>query len=75
MYVGVLLVLVGWAVAFQSLILAAYTVVAAVAFHLRVVLTEEPTLSKTFGHEWDMYRQKVPRWPLPLSCNSRAQHK
>jgi protein-S-isoprenylcysteine O-methyltransferase Ste14 len=45
MYVSVLLVLVGWALAFGSAGLLAYAAVLAVAFHLRVVLGEELWLS------------------------------
>lgn len=62
MYVAVLLVLVGWAVSFSSLALAAYAAVVAIAFHLRVVLGEEPWLARTHGLEWQEYKKSVPRW-------------
>ena len=32
------------------------------AFHLRVVLYEEPRLKKQFGDEWASYGATVPRW-------------
>jgi protein-S-isoprenylcysteine O-methyltransferase Ste14 len=35
-----------------------------VAFHLRVVLGEEPWLARTHGAAWDEYKSKVPRWLL-----------
>ena len=62
MYVGVLFVLTGWALAYRSLALAAYATLVAVGFHLRVVLAEEPWLAGVFGPEWQAYRKAVPRW-------------
>jgi protein-S-isoprenylcysteine O-methyltransferase Ste14 len=62
MYVAVTLVLVGWAWAFGSVGLFVYTAVVAIAFHLRVVLGEEPWLARTFGGDWQQYAEKVPRW-------------
>jgi protein-S-isoprenylcysteine O-methyltransferase Ste14 len=62
MYVGVLLILSGWAVSFRSWSLAIYTVVVLVAFHLRIVLHEEPWLARTFGDAWIQYRTRVSRW-------------
>jgi protein-S-isoprenylcysteine O-methyltransferase Ste14 len=66
MYVGVLLLLVGWSLLAGSPRLSGYTVILAIAFHLRVVLYEEPTLAKTFGEEWSHYAATVPRWLRPL---------
>jgi protein-S-isoprenylcysteine O-methyltransferase Ste14 len=62
MYVAVTLVLLGWAVSFNHPALYAYAAVVAVAFHLRVVLGEEPWLARTHGSSWDEYRRRVPRW-------------
>jgi protein-S-isoprenylcysteine O-methyltransferase Ste14 len=62
MYVGVLSILVGWATGFRSWPLAVYAALVALAFHLRVVLYEEPTLARSFGREWEQYRVQVPRW-------------
>jgi len=62
MYVSVTLVLVGWAVAFASSGLWAYAACVAIAFHMRVVLGEEPWLSRTHGAEWQRYAARVPRW-------------
>jgi protein-S-isoprenylcysteine O-methyltransferase Ste14 len=64
MYVGVLLILVGWATGFRSMPLGLYAAAIAVAFHLRIVMAEEPWLSRTFGEEWESYRHRVPRWVL-----------
>ncbi len=64
MYVGVLLIVAGWAIGFRSWSLAAYAAVVGLAFHLRVLLHEEPWLARTFGADWDAYRAQVPRWLL-----------
>ena len=62
MYVAVVLILSGWAVGFRSWPLALYAIAMLVAFHLRVVLHEEPWLARSFGAAWMQYRQRVPRW-------------
>jgi protein-S-isoprenylcysteine O-methyltransferase Ste14 len=67
MYVGISLLLVGWSLLTASPWLAGYTVVLAIAFHLRVVLYEEPRLKKQFGEEWVTYAGTVPRWLPGLS--------
>lgn len=62
MYVGVLLILTGWAIGFRSWPLAIYAAGLAVAFHLRVLLHEEPFLARVQPDAWAAYRVKVPRW-------------
>ena len=62
MYVAVIVVLAGWALGFQSWPLAIYAVAVSVAFHLRVVLHEEPWLARTHGDRWTKYCGRVPRW-------------
>jgi len=71
MYVGILLLLVGWSLLTASPLLAGYTLFMAIAFHLRVVLYEEPRLKKQFGEEWASYAAKVPRWLSPLGRRIR----
>ena len=65
MYLAVLLILAGWALAYRSATLAVYAAALALAFHLRVVLGEEPWLARTHGAEWTAYEAAVPRWLLP----------
>jgi protein-S-isoprenylcysteine O-methyltransferase Ste14 len=62
MYVAVSLVLWGWAIGFASWPLAIYAAAVTVAFHLRVVVNEEPFLARTHGAEWEAYERRVPRW-------------
>lgn len=62
MYVAVVTMLLAWAVLFRSPVLALYAATIAIAFHLRVVLGEEPWLAKTYGAHWQQYKATVPRW-------------
>lgn len=62
MYVGVLLILAGWAIVFWSAALAIYAALVAVAVHLRVLLHEEPFLARTQPAAWAPYRARVRRW-------------
>lgn len=62
MYVSVALVLLGWAWVFAAWGLLIYALIVVAAFHLRVVLGEEPWLARTHGEQWQQYAKKVPRW-------------
>ena len=62
MYVAVTLVLIGWAVGFQSRTLAIYALAVPIGFHLRVVFGEEPWLARRHREEWKRYAARVPRW-------------
>jgi len=62
MYVGVSLILLGWAMAFRSSGLLLYALIVMLAFHLRVVFGEEPWLGRTHERKWNEYRARVPRW-------------
>ncbi len=62
MYVGVLTVMLGWAVLFQATTLFMYALSFGVFFHLFIVFYEEPHLRREFGGEYDDYRAEVDRW-------------
>jgi protein-S-isoprenylcysteine O-methyltransferase Ste14 len=62
MYVGVLGWVAGWSLIAGSLVLGIYTILLAIAFHLRVIFYEEPTLARQFGNDWVQYQATVPRW-------------
>jgi len=66
MYVAVALVLLGWALTFHSRPLVIYAVSVITAFHLRIVLGEEPWLARTHGDAWVRYKSRVPRWIGPV---------
>jgi protein-S-isoprenylcysteine O-methyltransferase Ste14 len=62
MYIGVLGCVAGFSLITGSPILAAYTIALAIAFHLRVVLYEEPIQARKFGGDWTAYQAQVNRW-------------
>lgn len=74
MYVGILLLLLGWSWWAGSWLLFCYAMLFAVAFHLRVVLYEEPRLRKLFPTEWAAYAGRVRRW-LPRLATAETQKK
>ena len=77
MYIAVLIILCGWATMYASRTLWIYAAFIAIAFHLRVVLGEEPWLARTHGVEWAAYRAAVTRWlglvsPKGMTKDSRT---
>ena len=62
MYVSVVLILLGWAVSFGARGLYWYALVVGIAFHVRVVVGEEPWLRRTHDAAWDEYARRVRRW-------------
>jgi len=62
MYLGVLVLVLGWAMTLGSPAVGAYAIFLAAAFHLRVRIHEEPWLASRFGSEWQAYASSVRRW-------------
>lgn len=62
MYLGVLTTIVGWATLFRTTALLWYALGVAIAFHLFVLLYEEPHLKRVFGQEYEEYCARVNRW-------------
>jgi protein-S-isoprenylcysteine O-methyltransferase Ste14 len=62
MYVAVTSMIVGQGLLFGEPWLFAYAAVVWLAFHLFVMLYEEPTLTRTYGAEYEAFRAGVPRW-------------
>ncbi len=62
MYVSVTSAIFGQALVFGNVRLLEYGALVWLAFHLFVLLYEEPTLKKTYGAEYEAYRAAVPRW-------------
>jgi protein-S-isoprenylcysteine O-methyltransferase Ste14 len=54
--------LLGEALAFASVGILAFAVVASVFAHLQAVLLEEPLLRRRFGDAFEAYRASTPRW-------------
>lgn len=65
-YVAVDALLLGQALFFASPALLLYAGLVALAFHVFVLLYEEPTLREAYGEEYEAYCRRVPRWiPRP----------
>lgn len=62
MYVGIILVLAGWAILFTSVRVLLYATGAALFVHLFIVFYEEPTLRRRFGASYQDYCRHVRRW-------------
>ena len=62
MYWGVMMILIGEAIFFESGNLWLYAAFIFTAFNLFILFFEEPRLRKEFGEEYDTYRKKVRRW-------------
>jgi len=71
MYVGVLVLVLGWGLLLCSPLLLLYATFLSVVFHIRVVRYEEPWLKSQFGDQWELYQQVVSRWlPRTLPWNN-----
>lgn len=64
MYVGVLSVIVGWAILFLAGELILYAAIVGACFQLFVVFYEERSLQAQFGEDYERYCAQVPRWVL-----------
>lgn len=62
MYIGVIMLILGWAGVFADGWLLVYALGVGIAVHLFVVGYEEPRLKKLFGQEYETYRAAVGRW-------------
>jgi len=62
MYVGVMLILLGEAMFFNSTSLWIYAALVMTAFTIFVVFVEEPRLRRDFGEEYAEYCRNVRRW-------------
>ena len=62
MYVAVTALVAGQALLFGSMPLLGYAAAVWAAFHLFVLLYEEPTLRRQFPGDYDAFAAAVPRW-------------
>jgi protein-S-isoprenylcysteine O-methyltransferase Ste14 len=62
MYVGVISLLLGETVFWQSFVLAVYAVIIFIGFSFFIIFHEEPRLKRDFGTEYEQYFKKVSRW-------------
>lgn len=64
MYVGLILLLVGWGIWLGSFISLILVIGFATYLHFFQVLPEESALSKVFERDYERYLERVPRWLL-----------
>ncbi|RMD87884.1 MAG: isoprenylcysteine carboxylmethyltransferase family protein [Calditrichaeota bacterium] len=69
MYLGIVSILLGEALLFESWRLFGYCVFIAVIFHLNVLFIEEPHLQDKFGESYQEYLKKTPRWLFRTHSN------
>jgi protein-S-isoprenylcysteine O-methyltransferase Ste14 len=62
MYIGVLLMITGEAIIFDSTSLWIYLGIVFAAFNVFILFVEEPRLKRDFGEEYEIYRGSVRRW-------------
>jgi protein-S-isoprenylcysteine O-methyltransferase Ste14 len=62
MYVAVFALIAGQTLLFESLPLLAYAAAVWAAFHIFVLLYEEPTLRRQFPDDYALFVRHVPRW-------------
>jgi protein-S-isoprenylcysteine O-methyltransferase Ste14 len=62
MYVANVAIILGSGAVFGVWELVVWAAVVLVAFHLFVVIYEEPTLTRIFGEDYEDYRRDVGRW-------------
>lgn len=74
MYLGVLSVVLGWALIFCAPILLGYLFTLWLFFHLFILIYEEPTLRRRFGDSYREYCRGVPRW-IPRETPARRRPK
>ena len=61
-YIAVVAMIAGQGLFFGSWPVLAWAAISAAAFHLFVVLYEEPHLARKYGADYAAYRGRVPRW-------------
>jgi protein-S-isoprenylcysteine O-methyltransferase Ste14 len=62
MYLGILLILAGEALFFESYVMCIYAACLFCLFQAFIIGFEEPSLKAKFGKEYEEYCQSVPRW-------------
>jgi protein-S-isoprenylcysteine O-methyltransferase Ste14 len=71
-FVAVVAIILGQALLMGDWRLIVYGAVLWLAFHVQVVVYEEPTLEQTFGSEYEAFCAAVPRW-IPRITPWRSQ--
>jgi protein-S-isoprenylcysteine O-methyltransferase Ste14 len=70
MYLSGVLIVLGEAIFFESLMILAYTFLLFVIYHLFIVFYEEPHLIRKYGKLYEEYMKRTPRW-LGIKRNNK----
>ncbi len=62
MYLSGVLIVLGEALFFKSLMILAYTFLLFVIYHFFIVFYEEPHLIRKYGKTYEDYMKSTPRW-------------
>ena len=62
MYVGILLIILGWTLLYTSLPMLIYGILVTLCFHVFILFYEEPKLQQIFDDDYIDYKNKVNRW-------------
>jgi protein-S-isoprenylcysteine O-methyltransferase Ste14 len=74
MYTGLLVVLVGEAILFESRHMVLYIATIWLVTHFFIWFYEEPTLTRRYGVEYLLFKKHVPRWiPRPTPWRGQAR--
>jgi protein-S-isoprenylcysteine O-methyltransferase Ste14 len=68
MYLGILTLLAGWALIFQTPQLTIYAFCLGIGFQLFIIFYEERSLGRQFGAEYHVYCSRVGRWLPRMRC-------
>jgi protein-S-isoprenylcysteine O-methyltransferase Ste14 len=74
MYVAMAAIALGWAVTYWSRPLFIYASILICAFHVRILLGEEPTMAREFAGTWTNYAARVPRWIGRAAVRQQVEH-
>jgi len=66
MYLGIVILLLGWAVVVGNLWNYVYSLCVLLVFHIRVIFYEEKEMRRRFPDDWARYCRHVPRWGIRL---------
>jgi len=74
LYLGTFLILVGSALCFRNVVMAAFAFVAVLPIHVAAILSEERRLTKLYGAAYEAYRRATPRFlPNPWRYRSSSE--